>query len=210
MRFVLLGPPGAGKGTQASILEEKYGVVHISTGDIFRSNIKNETELGKKVKEYLAAGALVPDELTIDLVWDRLNEDDCVKGFLLDGFPRTLAQAKALDERMKECELAIDYALNFTVPNDVLIRRLAGRRVCPECGSTFHIDNHPSGVCDECGSELIQREDDTEQVIRDRIKVYETQTAPLVDYYRQQGCLISVDGTRPVADVTQAIVAAIN
>lgn len=212
MRFVLLGPPGAGKGTQAGILVHLFNVVHVSTGDLFRSNIKNETELGKKVKAYLSAGKLVPDELTIDLVWDRLDQEDCKNGFLLDGFPRTILQAEALEEGLKERGIALNGAINIAVPNEVLVQRLAGRRVCPECGATYHIAGQPpkkAGICDRCGSGLIQREDDEESVVRDRLYVYETQTAPLIDFYRTRDILISVNGSQSVEDVTRQICAAV-
>lgn len=212
MRVVLLGPPGAGKGTQAQILEENYGMVHISTGDIFRQNIKDETELGKKVKSYLAAGQLVPDALTIDLVWDRLDQADCAKGYLLDGFPRTITQAEALDAGLKEREQKLDYVIDIQVDRKILVRRLAGRRVCKNCGATFHVDNKPpekEGVCDVCGGELIQREDDKPATVEDRIQVYETQTAPLIAYYESHGNLITVDGAQPVDEVTKVIQEAI-
>lgn len=212
MRFVLLGPPGAGKGTQAGILVHLFNVVHVSTGDLFRFNIKNETELGKKVKSYLSAGKLVPDELTIDLVWDRLDREDCRNGFLLDGFPRTNLQAEALEAGLKERGLALDGAINISVPNEVLVHRLAGRRVCPECGATYHVEGQPpkkAGICDRCGHALKQREDDEESVVRDRLHVYETQTAPLIDFYRTRGILISVNGSQSVEDVTRQICAAV-
>lgn len=213
MKFVLLGPPGAGKGTQASFLVKEYDVVHISTGDIFRSNIKNETELGKKVKAYLSEGKLVPDELTIDLIWDRLDKEDCENGFLLDGFPRTIAQAEALDQGLKERETKLDYIISISVPNEELIRRLAGRRVCPECGTSYHVDSNPSkrgNFCDHCGNELIQRDDDTEETVCQRIEVYEKQTAPLVDYYKKQGILLDINGAQDVHVVTEEIRKAIH
>lgn len=213
MRVVLLGPPGAGKGTQAQILEENYELMHISTGDIFRQNIKNETALGKKVKAYLAAGQLVPDELTIDLIWDRLDQADCDKGYLLDGFPRTIVQAEALNDGLATRGKKLDYVINIRVDNEVLIRRLAGRRVCPECGATYHVDVKPPKVgeiCDVCGTTVIQRTDDKIETVRDRLQVYETQTAPLIDFYEKQGNLITVDGSMPVDEVTAAIQNAIH
>lgn len=213
MRLVLLGPPGAGKGTQAAKLTECFGIVQISTGDIFRWNIKNETELGVKVKEFLAEGKLVPDELTIDLVWDRLDKDDCGEGYLLDGFPRTIKQAEALSDGLKERDQELNAVINFNVPEEVLIRRLAGRRVCPECGASYHVDTHPpkvAGVCDRCGTALIQRDDDKESVVRGRLEVYRSSTAPLIDYYRERGLLVDVDGTKPVDEVTEDIRKAID
>lgn len=208
MRLVLLGPPGAGKGTQAKKIIKDWKVVHISTGDLFRANIKNETELGKKVKAYLDQGQLVPDELTIALLWDRLDREDTENGYILDGFPRTLAQAKALNEGLKERGQALDGALALVVPFDVLVPRLAGRRVCPECGASFHIKEQPpkkEGVCDLCGHELIQRDDDRESTVAQRIRVYEDSTAPLLDYYRSQGKLIEVDGNQPVDRVSDDV-----
>lgn len=208
MRYVLLGPPGAGKGTQASFLVEEYGMLHISTGDIFRSNIKNETELGKKVKSYLDQGQLVPDQLTIDLVWDRLDQEDAKDGFLLDGFPRTISQAEALEQGLEERGLALDGALLIDVDKDVLIRRLAGRRVCSQCGATYHVDNNKpkvEGVCDICGGEIIQRDDDSEDTVRNRIEVYENQTSPLIDYYKERDLLYHIDGDQEVSAVSEDI-----
>lgn len=208
MRLVLLGPPGAGKGTQAKKIIKDWEVVHISTGDLFRANIKNETELGKKVKAYLDRGQLVPDELTIALLWDRLDRDDTRKGYILDGFPRTLAQAKALDEGLKERGQALDGALALEVPFDVLVPRLSGRRVCPECGASFHIKDQPpkkEGVCDFCGHELIHRDDDQESTVAQRIQVYENATAPLLHFYKDQGKLIEVDGNQPVDRVAEDV-----
>ena len=208
MRLILLGPPGAGKGTQASSIVAEYGITHISTGDIFRHNIKNETELGKKVKSYLDKGQLVPDELTIDLVWDRLSKDDCKKGFLLDGFPRTINQAEALQKGLEERGLKLDKVINIDVDKNILVKRLSGRRVCKNCGETYHIDNKPTlkdGVCDKCSGEVIQRADDNEKTVLDRIEVYEKQTFPLIDFYKNLGLILTVDGTLPIEDVFSQI-----
>ena len=208
MRLILLGPPGAGKGTQASSIVAEYGITHISTGDIFRHNIKNETELGKKVKSYLDKGQLVPDELTIDLVWDRLSKDDCKKGFLLDGFPRTINQAEALQKGLEERVLKIDKVINIDVDKNILVKRLSGRRVCKNCGETYHIDNKPTlkdGVCDKCSGEVIQRADDNEKTVLDRIEVYEKQTFPLIDFYKNLGLILTVDGTLSIEDVFSQI-----
>ena len=208
MRLSLLGPPGAGKGTQASSIVAEYGITHISTGDIFRHNIKNETELGKKVKSYLDKGQLVPDELTIDLVWDRLSKDDCKKGFLLDGFPRTINQAEALQKGLEERGLKLDKVINIDVDKNILVKRLSGRRVCKNCGETYHIDNKPTlkdGVCDKCSGEVIQRADDNEKTVLDRIEVYEKQTFPLIDFYKNLGLILTVDGTLSIEDVFSQI-----
>ncbi|WP_455060317.1 adenylate kinase [Parvimonas micra] len=208
MRLILLGPPGAGKGTQASSIVAEYGITHISTGDIFRHNIKNETELGKKVKSYLDKGQLVPDELTIDLVWDRLSKDDCKNGFLLDGFPRTINQAEALQKGLEERGLKLDKVINIDVDKNILVKRLSGRRVCKNCGETYHIDNKPTlkdGVCDKCSGEVIQRADDNEKTVLDRIEVYEKQTFPLIDFYKNLGLILTVDGTLSIEDVFSQI-----
>ncbi|MFT4444808.1 adenylate kinase [Parvimonas sp. G1967] len=208
MRLILLGPPGAGKGTQASSIVAEYGITHISTGDIFRHNIKNETELGKKVKSYLDNGQLVPDELTIDLVWDRLSKEDCKNGFLLDGFPRTINQAEALQKGLEERGLKLDRVINIDVDKNILVKRLSGRRVCKNCGETYHVDNKPSekeGVCDKCSGEVIQRADDNEKTVLDRIEVYESQTFPLIDFYKNLGLILTVDGTLSIEDVFSQI-----
>ena len=209
MRAVLLGPPGAGKGTQAVRLVEKYGVPQISTGDIFRKNIKEGTELGKKAQEYMNAGGLVPDELVVDLVKDRLMQDDCANGYLLDGFPRTIAQAEQLDEFLKEQGTKLDAVINFEVGYDTLMERLTGRRLCKVCGASYHIKNFPpktDGVCDKCGGELIQRDDDTEETARKRIEVYEESTAPLIEYYTKSGDLKNFDAEKDAKEVFEDIV----
>ena len=212
LRAVLLGPPGAGKGTQAVRLVEKYDIPHISTGDIFRANIKEGTELGKKAQEYMNAGELVPDELVVDLVKDRLQQDDCKNGFLLDGFPRTIFQAEKLDEFLSEMGQKMDIVINLKVEKESLIKRLTGRRVCKSCGASYHIVNVPpvkEGVCDTCGDELIQRKDDNLETVENRINVYEDQTAPLIGYYKEAGTLVDFDGEQSLDEVFDAIVQAI-
>ena len=212
LRAVLLGPPGAGKGTQAVRLAAKYSIPHISTGDIFRANIKNGTELGKKAKTYMDQGLLVPDELVVDLVKDRLQQDDCKNGFLLDGFPRTIFQAEKLDEFLSESNQKMDIVINLKVEKDALIKRLTGRRVCKDCGASYHIVNIPpkkEGVCDICGGELIQRKDDNIETVENRINVYEEQTAPLIGYYKEAGSLVDFDGEASLDEVFDAIVQAI-
>ncbi|MBQ6315598.1 MAG: adenylate kinase [Mogibacterium sp.] len=192
MRAVLLGPPGAGKGTQAVKLVEKYNVPQISTGDIFRKNIKEGTELGRKAQEYMNSGQLVPDELVVDLVKDRLMQDDCSNGYLLDGFPRTIFQAEQLDKFLEENGQKLDAVINFEVGHDTLMERLTGRRVCKKCGASYHVVNIPpkvEGVCDRCGGELEQRKDDTVETAERRISVYEESTAPLIGYYTKTGAL---------------------
>ena len=212
MRLVLLGPPGAGKGTQAKKLVERFHLSHISTGDIFRENIKNQTELGKKVESYLSSGRLVPDELTIAMLWDRLDREG-EQGFLLDGFPRTLEQADALKAGLAERGHPLDAVLSIEVAEQVLVKRLAGRRTCPHCGASFHITDQPpqkEDICDTCGTSLVQRPDDSEETVQNRIDVYREQTEPLVAYYEKEGILVHVDGDRPVDIVFRAIEAAIN
>jgi len=209
MRLILLGPPGAGKGTQAKRVIEEFDIPHISTGDIFRKNIKEKTELGQKVEGLLAEGKLVPDELTIEIVWDRLDQEDCKNGFLLDGFPRTIPQAEALDEGLAKRGLKLDRVLNIDVDKDSLVKRLSGRRVCPNCGASYHIDNNPpkvEGICDVCQTPVIQREDDKEQTVLDRIKVYDSQTKPLVDFYNKQDLVFTVDGNLPIDEITNKLV----
>ena len=209
MRAVLLGPPGAGKGTQAVRLVEKYNVPQISTGDIFRRNIKEGTELGKKAQEYMNAGQLVPDELVVDLVKDRLMQDDCKNGYLLDGFPRTIYQAEELDKFLAQQGQKLDAVINFEVGYDTLIERLTGRRVCKECGAGYHIKNMPpkvEGVCDKCGSELEQRKDDTKETAVNRISVYEESTAPLIDYYTGTGALRNFNAEKDPDELLKDII----
>ncbi len=204
MIYILLGPPGAGKGTQAKKMVTDYGLVHVSTGDIFRENIKNETELGKKVKDILARGELVDDQLTNGLVFDRLSKDDVKNGFLLDGYPRNLVQAKALDEWLKENGLEVNNVLDIQVAPEILVKRISGRRVCLSCGHSYHIVNEPpkkEGICDQCGSDIIQRPDDCEETVKSRINIYEEQTKPLVDYYEKQGKVLYFDGSQSIDKV---------
>ena len=212
LRTILLGPPGAGKGTQAAKIVEKYGVPHISTGDIFRENIKKGTELGKKAQEYMNRGELVPDDLVIEIATTRLLEDDCRNGFLLDGFPRTVYQAEKLDEFLTARDSKIDKVLDIAVEKDELIARLTGRRVCKACGASFHVVNIPpkkEGVCDFCGGELIQRADDNLETVTNRIDVYEAQTMPLVEYYEKAGNLVHIDGSTGLENVFADIVSAL-
>ena len=212
MRAVLLGPPGAGKGTQAVRLVEKYGIPQISTGDIFRKNIKEGTELGKKAQEYTNSGRLVPDELVVDLVADRLQQEDCANGYLLDGFPRTIAQAEAFDRFLEEHGQKLDAVINFEVGYEALMERLTGRRLCKVCGASYHIKNMPpkvEGVCDRCGGALEQRKDDTRETATDRLKVYEESTAPLIGYYSKTGALKNFDADQDKDVVFAEIVAEI-
>ena len=209
MKIIMLGAPGAGKGTQAKQIADKYSIPHISTGDIFRANIKNGTELGKKAKQYMDQGALVPDELTCDLVMDRIQQDDCKNGFVLDGFPRTIPQAEALDAALGKINEKMDYAIDVDVPDENIVNRMSGRRACLNCGATYHLISIPpkvEGICDRCGSEIVLREDDKPETVQKRLKVYHEQTQPLIDYYKNQGILKSVDGTQPMDEVLKAIV----
>ena len=197
MKLIIMGPPGAGKGTQAALIKEEYKIPHISTGDMFREAIKNETPLGMEAKSYMDKGALVPDSVTIGLVKERLQEDDCKEGFMLDGFPRTIAQAEALDEILKELNIKLDAVLNIAVDSEVLVDRIVGRRVCKQCGAGYHVTNLKplkEGICDVCGSELIQRKDDTKETVVTRLDVYTKQTKPLLEYYEKQNLVKEVNG----------------
>ncbi|ATW27132.1 adenylate kinase [Candidatus Formimonas warabiya] len=204
MRLILLGPPGAGKGTQAETLIEKLAIPHISTGDMFRKAIKEGTGLGKKAKEYMDAGQLVPDEVTIGIVKERISQADCAGGFLLDGFPRTVNQAEALDHILQEMNLTLDAVINIEVPKEKLVGRLTGRRVCKTCGATYHLIFNPplqQDKCDKCGAELYQRADDSEETVVNRLNVYEQQTAPLIEFYGTKGILKTINGDQPIDQV---------
>ena len=208
MKIIMLGAPGAGKGTQAKKIAAKYGIPHISTGDIFRANIKNGTELGKKAKTYMDQGLLVPDELVVDLVVDRVNQDDCENGYVLDGFPRTISQAEALTEALEKMGQKVDFAIDVNVPDENIVKRMGGRRACVTCGATYHMVYAPTkkeGICDTCGGELILRDDDKPETVQKRLNVYHDQTQPLIDYYTSQGILRTVDGTVDIDDVFRAI-----
>ena len=209
MKIIMLGAPGAGKGTQAKQIAAKYSIPHISTGDIFRANIKNGTELGKKAKEYMDQGALVPDELTCDLVMDRISQPDAANGFVLDGFPRTIPQAEALDKALTAAGQAMDFAVDVDVPDENIVNRMSGRRACLKCGATYHIVSIPTkveGICDVCGEPVVQRDDDKPETVQKRLTVYHEQTQPLIDYYKGKGILKSVDGTVPMEQVFEEIV----
>jgi len=212
LRLILLGPPGAGKGTQAASIIAKYQIPHISTGDILRKNISEGTELGKKAKEYMDKGLLVPDDLVVALVENRLTEEDCKEGFLLDGFPRTVAQADALGNALDKLGYSLDKVINIDVNKEELVERAVGRRVCKACGATFHIKFNPpkvDGVCDVCGGELLQRKDDTVETVSKRIEVYSHQTQPLINYYENKGILINIDGKQDIDKVFLDIVSAL-
>lgn len=209
MKIIMLGAPGAGKGTQAKRIAEKYNIPHISTGDIFRANIKNGTELGKKAKTYMDQGLLVPDELVVDLVVDRVGQDDAKNGYVLDGFPRTIPQAEALDNALAAINEKVDYAINVDVPDENIINRMSGRRACVSCGGTYHIVYAPTkaeGVCDACGGELVLRDDDKPETVKKRLDVYHEQTQPLIDYYSKKNILVDIDGTQDMSQVFDAIV----
>ena len=209
MKIIMLGAPGAGKGTQAKKIAAKYDIPHISTGDIFRANIKNGTELGNKAKTYMDQGLLVPDELVVDLVVDRVQQDDCKNGYVLDGFPRTIPQAEALDKALAEFGDKIDYAIDVNVPDENIVKRMGGRRACVGCGATYHLVYAPTkteGICDVCGKELILRDDDKPETVQKRLNVYHEQTQPLIDYYTGQGVLKTVDGTKNLDEVFGDIV----
>lgn len=209
MRLILLGPPGAGKGTQAEKIAKEFNIPHISTGDIFRANIKNETELGVKAKQYIDNGELVPDSVVVAIVEDRIKQDDTKNGFLLDGFPRTENQALALDEVLTESDISLDAVINIKVDSQVLVSRITGRRICKDCGATYHIEFNPpaeEGVCDLCGGELYQRSDDNEDTVQNRIDVYNKQTAPLIEYYSKQDLIKTIDGEQAIDKVFTDIV----
>lgn len=201
MKIVFMGPPGAGKGTQAEKIIENYQIPHISTGDMFRKAIKDQTELGMEAKRYMDQGALVPDHVTIGIIKDRLSESDCKSGFLLDGFPRTVDQAKALDEILTSLDSKIDYVINIDVDLNILKERLTGRRICRSCGATYHMVFNPpaeAGTCDKCGGELYQRKDDNEETVGNRLDVYVSQTKPLLDYYSLAGNLVNINGQQSI------------
>lgn len=207
MKIILLGPPGAGKGTQAKSISNRYSIPHISTGDIFRKNISENTPLGIEAKKYMDNGQLVPDEVTINMVKDRLQEDDCRNGYLLDGFPRTVSQAESLQSFLEERGEALDSALLIYVPRDFILERMTGRRVCPSCGASYHIKFNPAvdEKCELCGTEVVQRKDDTAETVEERLDVYERQTQPLIDYYKEKNLLSQVDGTKAINEVFEDI-----
>lgn len=209
MKIIMLGAPGAGKGTQAKQIADKYGIPHISTGDIFRSNIKSGTELGMEAKKYMDQGQLVPDELTVKILLDRVANEDCKNGYVLDGFPRTIPQATVLENALNDLNESIDFAIDVAVADEVIINRMSGRRACVACGATYHIVNIPpavEGICDRCNSELILRDDDQEETVKNRLKVYHDQTQPLIDFYTQRNVLHAVDGTLSLNEVFDKII----
>ena len=208
MKIVMLGAPGAGKGTQAKMIAEEYGIPHVSTGDIFRANIKNGTQLGMEAKQYMDKGLLVPDELTVKILLDRVAQDDCKNGYVLDGFPRTIPQAEVLDKALVELGDGIDYVINVDVPDENIVKRMGGRRACLSCGATYHIEHIPpktEGICDVCGQELVLRDDDKPETVQNRLNVYHEQTQPLIDFYQAKGVLKTVDGTKDMKEVFAAI-----
>ncbi|NLO92721.1 MAG: adenylate kinase [Clostridiaceae bacterium] len=207
MRIVLLGPPGAGKGTQAKILSKDFNIPHISTGDIFRTNIKMQTPLGELAKRYIDAGKLVPDNVTLDIVHDRLRQEDCAVGFIMDGFPRTIIQAKMFDEMLKELNAKVDIVINITASDNLLVKRLSGRRMC-QCGKTYHLINNPpkrEGICDVCNSPLYIRDDDKEETVKERLVTYHKQTCPLIDYYTEGKLIQNFDGEKTIEETTREI-----
>jgi len=209
MKIIMLGAPGAGKGTQAKRIAKKYSIPHISTGDIFRANIKAGTELGNKAKTFIEVGLLVPDNLVVDLVVERVKMEDCANGYVLDGFPRTIPQATALDDALKVNNDKIDYAINIEVPDSNIVNRMSGRRACLACGATYHIVNNPTkveGICDICGKELNFRDDDKPETVTKRLQVYHELTQPLIDYYTKKDIIVYIDGTKEMDEVTSDIV----
>lgn len=209
MKIIMLGAPGAGKGTQAEMICEKYNIPHVSTGDIFRANIKNGTKLGMEAKQYMDKGLLVPDELTVKILLDRVAQDDCKDGYVLDGFPRTIPQAEVLDKALTELNGKVDFAINVDVPDENIINRMSGRRACVSCGATYHVEYaapKKEGICDKCGAELILRNDDKPETVKNRLSVYHDQTQPLIEYYSKKGILKEVDGTKAMNEVFNSIV----
>ncbi|MCQ2498538.1 MAG: adenylate kinase [Lachnospiraceae bacterium] len=210
MKIIMLGAPGAGKGTQAIMIADKYGIPHVSTGDMFRANIKNNTPLGVEAKKYMDQGQLVPDELTVKILLDRVAKDDCKNGYVLDGFPRTIPQAEVLEKALKELNDGIDFAIDVDVPDENIINRMGGRRACLKCGNTYHVEFVPpkkEGICDNCGEALVLRDDDKPETVKKRLDVYHQQTQPLIDFYNERGLLKSVDGTKPMNEVFDSIIA---
>jgi adenylate kinase len=208
MRIILLGPPGSGKGTQASALEARESIPHIASGDLLRANVRDHTELGRRAKPYMDRGELVPDDLILDMMAERLSEPDARQGYVLDGFPRTVAQAEALAERLEQLGAQLDAVVYLNVPEAEILRRLSGRRTCPSCNAIYHVDTMPprrAGVCDKCGAALIQRDDERPEVVRNRLEVYAEQTQPLLDYYRQRGLLREIDGMIGVENILREI-----
>lgn len=209
MKIIMLGAPGAGKGTQAKMIAEKYSIPHVSTGDIFRANIKNGTELGKEAKTYMDQGKLVPDELTVKILLDRVAQEDCKNGYVLDGFPRTIPQAEVLEAALEKLGEKVDFALNIDVPDENIVKRMSGRRACVNCGATYHIVNIPpkkEGICDTCGNELVLRDDDKPETVQKRLAVYHEQTQPLIDFYEKRNVLKTIDGTVDIKDAFTEIV----
>lgn len=212
MNIIMLGPPGSGKGTQAKEIIEKYDIPQVSTGDLLREAVKNQTDLGKQAKEYMDAGKLVPDDVVVGMVKERLQEDDCRKGFILDGFPRTVPQAESLDKTLEEVGTKIDKVLSIEVPDSEVVERLAGRRTCENCGTMYHVKFNPpekEGVCDKCGGKLYQRDDDNEETIRNRLQVYHDQTSPLKDYYARKGLVKEIEGIGDINKIKEAVLAAL-